>query len=266
MPELQVPDLVNNYLTFCNYRERATSTKVIDLSSCSWLFPTTLLLLGDFIKKNQTMKYLPPYNHNVANYVGLVRGVIKIEELENKSYVPCVQLPNKREKVIDILEFIFKLHKNGKEYGGENVFKYLVSELVDNIYQHSEFHNALVMAQRYDKKGFVEICFFDDGITIPGSFQKAGLIFNDHEAIVRAVNGLSTKSKDRGYGLSTNLDIFTKGMNGEVLIVSRAGALYIGKNLEKLYILKQIYTLEGTLISIRIPLPAPKVDLYEHLN
>ena len=74
MTDIQVPNLVNKYLLYCNYKARAKETKIIDLSWCNWLFPTTLLPLGAFIKKNKSLKYLPPHNQNVANYIGLVTG------------------------------------------------------------------------------------------------------------------------------------------------------------------------------------------------
>ncbi len=263
---MQLPSVVNNYLLFCNYRERAKTTKTIDLSWCGWIFPTTLLPLGVFIRENKSLKYLPPHNQNVANYVDLVTKKVDLENNKNKSYVPCVYLPRKRRDATDILECIFKLHKNGKEYGGETVFKYLVSELVDNMYEHSNFKNALVMAQRYDQKGFVEICFFDDGISIPGSFKEGGLIFDDEQAIIEAVNGLSTKNKERGFGLSSNMTIFTKGIGGEVFIASGLGAVYVGRNRQKVYKLQNNHILKGTLVSIRIPIPAPKVDIYDYLN
>ena len=54
-------------------------------------------------------------------------------------------LPKKRNEATEILGCIFKLHNNGKEYGGETVFKYLVSELVDNIYEHSGLHVPLTL-------------------------------------------------------------------------------------------------------------------------
>ncbi len=98
MTEIQVPEIVNNYLLFCNYRERAKSTKVIDLSWCGWLYPTTLLPLGVFIRKSKSMKYLPPHNQNVANYINLVTGKISIESVESRSYVPCIYLPKNRMK------------------------------------------------------------------------------------------------------------------------------------------------------------------------
>lgn len=263
MVELQVPDLVNSYLLFCNYRKNCLKTKILDLSWCKWIYPTTLLPLGIFIKENKKkFEYKAPFDHNVSNYIALATGELKIEHSEDKSYLPVVALPKDQKQSIKILECIFKLHHNGKEYGGENAFKYLISELVDNIYQHSNFTNALIMAQKYEKKNFVEISFFDDGISIPGSFEKQGMKFEDQEAIAEAVNGLSTKSQERGHGLNSNVKIFTQGLNGEILIVSRNGALYVSKKLQKLYKLQEVNKLKGTLISIRIPSPAPKLEIF----
>ena len=134
------------------------------------------------------------------------------------------------------------------------------------MYDHAEFNNALVMAQRYDKKKFLEITFFDDGITIPGSFSKKGLKFSDSEALVQALNGLSAKSQERGYGLSSNLKILTRGLQGEMFIASGRGAIHITKNTPKLYKLQEEHRLEGTLISVRIPFPTPQVNIYEFIN
>ena len=138
--------------------------------------------------------------------------------------------------------------------------------MIDNIYEHSEFQNAIVMAQRYEQKKFVEICFFDDGIGIPGSFKKKGITIEDHQTIVKAINGYSTKSEERGYGISSNLRIFTEGMDGEVLVVSGLGAVYIGKSLQKVYKLQDQHQLTGTMISIRISYPAKKVDLHDYIG
>ncbi|NOQ55959.1 MAG: ATP-binding protein, partial [Nanohaloarchaea archaeon] len=140
------------------------------------------------------------------------------------------------------------------------------NELVDNIYQHSDFKNALVMAQRYENKKFTEICFFDDGITIKGSFLKNGIKFNDTEAIIQALKGVSSKNKERGYGLSSNLNLFINGLGGEVLIISGIGAIYWSKTAQKIYKLPDIYKLKGTLISIRIPYPVKMVDIYDYID
>ncbi|MDO8648022.1 MAG: ATP-binding protein [Candidatus Diapherotrites archaeon] len=269
MAELEFPNQLNNYLIFCNFKNSSIETKVLNLQTVSWLYPTTLLPLGVFIKENsKKIKYVPPANQNAANYISLVIGEFKVEN-GLKTYIPIIGLPPKvAEKDSEkFLEQIFKLHNNGKEYGGENAFKYLINELVDNIYQHSEFKNAFVMAQKYEKKGFVEICFFDDGITIPGSFAKKGMVFEDAESIIQAINGLSTKGKERGFGLGSNLKLFTKGLSGELLIVSGNGAAYFkGNEPTKLYKLRDNYRLQGTLISVRIPYPAKEVDIYDFIK
>ena len=266
MTELQLPDMVNNYIMFCNYKNSSKKSKILDLSWSDWLYPTTLLPLGVFIKTNRSIRFQPPYNENVAKYISLVTQDIDLTKIDNKTYIPIINLPDEEEKSEKILKFIYKLHNKGKGYGGELVFKYLINELVDNIYQHSEFKNALVMAQRYEKKGFAEICFFDDGMTINGSFLKKGMIFSDSDAIIKALNGLSSKSKDRGYGLSSNLNLFVNGLKGELFIVSGNGAVYYTKKTQKIYRFQDKYRLNGTLISVRIPYPAKDVNLYDYIR
>lgn len=112
------------------------------------------------------------------------------------------------------------------------MYTYVIGELMDNIYQHSEFTYASVMAQKYGKKGFIELCFFDNGITIPGSFAKHGKAYpkDGHaKAIYDAISGKSTEADvGRGFGLSTNVDMF-RDIGGEVLIVSGNGAVYVNK-------------------------------------
>jgi len=269
MSELEFPNQLNNFLTFCNLRNSAVESKALDLQLSSWFYPTALLPLGAFIRENRKkIKYVPPANQNVANYISLVIGDLKVES-ECKTYIPIISLPPKSSENESgkLLECVFKFHNNGKEYGGENAFKYLISELVDNIYQHSEFRNAFVMAQKYEKKRFMEICFFDDGITISGSFAKKGMIFEDSEAILQAINGLSTKGSERGFGLGSNLKVFTQGLPGEMLIVSGKGAAFFKANEPtKLYILQDKYKLKGTLISVRIPYPVKEVDIYDFIQ
>ncbi|MGH9923606.1 MAG: ATP-binding protein, partial [Nitrososphaerales archaeon] len=146
----------------------------------------------------------------------------------------------------------------------------VVGELVDNIYQHSEFTMALVMAQKYPKKGFVELGFFDNGITIPGSFLKQGLIYDEeeaHKAIADALKGLSSKGgKERGHGLRSSVRIFLEGLGGEVLIISGAGAVYMSKQGSSCYVLGGYHKLGGTLISIRIQDLAKQINIYNYVE
>ncbi|MHA1290170.1 MAG: hypothetical protein ACTSPB_22545 [Candidatus Thorarchaeota archaeon] len=242
------------------------NTGMIDLSSLNWIYPTTLLPLGVYIKEHATgVQYVPPSNPDVSNYVNLILGGSENGYGIVSSYLPMVTLPPSIQDIGSILEPLFEILNHGSEMGGATPMKYLFGELTDNIYEHSEFKNGMVMAQRYDRKGFTDICFYDDGITINGSFRNDGMGFpNDVEAIARAINGLSTKSQERGYGLQSSVRLCTEGYQGCILVISGEGALYIDESDRKGYILPQIDRLDGTLISIRVPLQEREVDIYEY--
>jgi hypothetical protein len=239
---------------------------IINLYSLDWIFPTTLLPLGVYIKQKVTeVQYIPPANSNVSNYVDLILQGSEYRYGNTTSYLPMVTLPSSDKEIKFILEPLFKILNYGSEMGGTNAMKYLFGELTDNIYQHSKFENGVVMAQRYDKKGFTDICFFDDGITIHGSFRNNGMVFkNDVEAIAAAINGLSTKSQERGFGLQSNVRLCTEGYHGCVMVISGQGVLHIDESDRKGYILPQNDRLDGTLISIRVPLQKREVNIYEY--
>lgn len=137
------PKQLSNFLEFCKYKESALKTNKLDLSHCNWVFPSTLLPLGVFIKNNPSIGYFAPTNDTVANYVSLMIG--RCTSQSECSFIPIAELPKNQEDTSKLLEKIYRLQNNGEEYGGEGAFKYLINELTDNIYQHSEFKNAFVM-------------------------------------------------------------------------------------------------------------------------
>lgn len=117
------------------------------------------------------------------------------------------------------------------------------------------------MAQKYVNKGFVEISILDNGISIPGCFEKHGIHFSDdHIAITSAINGSSTKDDERGFGLGSSVKLYVNGVGGELLLVSRNGAIYKDRYKERLYNTADMYQLQGTLISIRMSYPVPQID------
>lgn len=90
---------------------------------------------------------------------------------------------------------------------------------------------------------------------------------HDADAIRKAVNGLSTKDKTRGFGLNTSINLYVNGVGGSLLLVSRNGAFYMDNDEidEKLYNLSSEYHLDGTLITFRIPYPAKEVNIYDYV-
>ncbi|NLT36708.1 MAG: sensor histidine kinase [Methanomassiliicoccus sp.] len=260
--------LLESYLGYAYVQSNYFTSGAIDLSGISWIYPTTLLPSIGLLVNHPDATYVPPRDPNVATYIDtmLMRDFHHVSS--SASYVPIVALPENEKELDPVLRRLYGLNKDGKDYGGQNAFKYLVGELVTNVYEHSGFSHALVMAQKYQSKGFVDISFYDDGRTIPGSLSAAGMIFNnDVESIVEAVNGLSSKETEgRGYGLQTNVRICTEGLGAKILIVSRNGALSFESPEPKGYMLRDAYKLQGTSINIRLPYPAQEVDIIEYIE
>lgn len=262
------PELVSNYVEFCQYRDGFKKTNTIDLSNATFIYPTTFLPLLNLALEHKGCKILEPKDPKVTNYI--LKILEEQPDSSSKSYVPVVPLSPDPKESGYVLDQIFELQKReGFVSGGEEAFKYVVGELVDNIYQHSEFTRALVMAQKYGKMGFVELGFFDNGITILGSFAKHGLIYDEeeaHKAISDALKGLSSKGgRERGHGLSSSVRIFLDGLGGEVLIVSGSGAVYMSKQRSICYVLSNYHKLTGTLISIRIQDLARQINIYNYV-
>ncbi|RZN15172.1 MAG: hypothetical protein EF812_03165 [Methanosarcinales archaeon] len=127
-----------------------------------------------------------------------------------------------------------------------------------------------MMAQIYKGKSLVEITILDDGISIPGCFEKCGIVIrSDYDAILSAINGkISTKTKDepRGFGLRSSVKLYINGIGARLLLVSRNGALYKSRDDESVYNAGDANQLIGTLISIRTPYPVPQVSIYDYID
>ncbi|MHC1591073.1 MAG: hypothetical protein ACXQS8_03235, partial [Candidatus Helarchaeales archaeon] len=95
---------------------------------------------------------------------------------------------------------------------------------------------------------FTEICIIDNGISISGSYINRGYDFSDIDALKRAVlEGLSTKSAERGYGLRTTLNLLTKGLEASCLIISGRACLIADKNNKQFYDIEKFF-FDGTRI------------------
>ncbi|OPX61213.1 MAG: hypothetical protein A4E29_00923 [Methanomassiliicoccales archaeon PtaB.Bin134] len=258
------PDQVLHYLGYADIRSRAHRNGCIDLGDVSFLTPTTLLPLSITLRKlGDDVTIVPPPDPNVASYLRIMVGEHGFNALNRSTYLPVVGLPKDENRSHPILRKIYEL---SGDPGGRNAFRYLVGEMVDNIYQHSGFHDSLVMAQQYRKSGEMHLCIVDDGITIPGSLRSSGISLEDDQAIIDAIEGASAKREpERGRGLGTSLHLTVAGYGGSALVVSGYGAVYCDRDRCQRYRLSDKNKFEGTLISMKIPLTTEEIDLYEHV-
>jgi len=141
-----------------------------------------------------------------------------------------------------------------------SVIKYLISEAIDNITDHSEVYNGWIMAQNYPYKGYIDVCIVDRGIGIKGSYTKSGNIYikNDVEALKMAINGKSTKktTETRGYGIDTSRRMLVDGMKGKYFLFSGKAFYIYNSELEQIIPLRD-YGWNGTMLALQIPAQEP---------
>lgn len=256
-----LPGQLKNYIEFCRISKSATDT-CLDLKKLGYIYPTTLLPL--LVKHPcQNLEIIP--EGDCASYLKFMANQKGAETKCDLSYFPPIFLPKDNAEYSPTIKKLYEFHNDGKEYGGEKAFKLTIGELADNIYQHSNFEKAMVFAQKYPHKKFVEICIMDNGIGILNALKAYGAIFSsDAQAIFYATKGLSSKSEqERGRGIRGCISMYCRSANATMLIVSGTGAVFIDKSLKpNLFKFPDNYNLQGTLISFRIPYPCKEVDIY----
>lgn len=202
---------------------------------------------------------------DVEEYLGSYR---------DKSYIPIMRFPllgeRSRAHVTSVGSAVANLLKSrldlsGKIFTGVN---YLLSEILDNVIEHSFSKGGGIVCQDYARKGYMDICIFDNGVTIPGSYRRAKLLDDsstDAQALQITINRqLSTKnsagSVNRGFGISSSRQMLVSGLQGEFVILS-GSALYVSTpREEKVFPLPDHLGLHGTVVGLRIPRAADDFD------
>lgn len=188
----------------------------------------------------------------------------KLSSYRNKTYLPIISFSTKlecndeRNSLVSAIETILK-NQVGLQPNVLIGLKYLISESVDNIVEHSESERAYIFAQYFKTKMFLDICIADNGISLLGSYQKVNFenISNHVEALIAAQSGKSTKNlpdaENRGFGIKTSKELLINGLGGNYLMIS-GEALYIKTTeVESFVEMPPTISWKGTIIAMRIP-------------
>ncbi len=243
-----VPSLYDDFNKFKRIIENHDGSEVINLRNYNFLGAATLLPLLNFMMTNDILKYTP--NRHTEHHLDRVLG-----------RAPCTKTTIPFEKLPDIMsdDYFDDLSDRVRgvlnNYVDRTSFDLLLNEIINNVYDHSDFDNAYTMVQQYPNGNVTDICFIDDGISIPGNFEKANFGFhNDAEAIFDAINGKTTDKyeyKLRGFGLNTSTQISTLCFKEQMIIASRGGLCFINDKGAYLYDIDDNYV-DGTYVGIRI--------------
>jgi hypothetical protein len=227
---------------------------ILDFSGCR--FSNPFFLLGIYLLyrhcKDEGMDIelnLDCSNEYFASYLNLTyfRGGFQpdtesqdiqtiFESYRYKTYLPLTNFPagaNDRESNIRdrLLEFMENRVKERLNLDTQLYIavSYLIDEAVNNIKDHARTERGYLFTQFYPKKGFLDLCIADTGISLLGSYQAALRedITTDEQAIQAAIGGNSTKDDlHRGFGIRTSRNMLVNGLGGRYFLLSGNSFLF----------------------------------------
>lgn len=242
---------------------------ILDASNESFLAPTTITPLFCFMQQKNISRIA--VNNSTQEFVNRI-----INKRETNTTKHFEDLPKTNEEWIKQQPAHKMAEKiNHEKYAGYDTVYYVCNELISNIYNHTPIEKGYAnqgysFVQEYIKGNRLDICFMDDGLSIPGKFERNGIDFiDDCDAISKATCGWTTErksdgdvDKSRGHGLWTTLKLVIERNKGSALIVSRNGLLHItNENNWEYKLLDNDEYFKGTLISLRLT-PYPVEDFY----
>ena len=206
-------------------------------------------------------------------------NIKKLDTYSRKTYIPIVKFPANSQAPNDLirekmLEAAGNVIQRQLQLSGEflNAVKYFISEITNNVADHSKGDSGYMFAQYFSHKLYIDLCVIDDGRGIFDSFANSTTYHpaSHVEAIEMAVNGCSTKGENsRGFGIPSSRHMLVKGLGGRFLMWSgcagyleQRGAAGSG-SVE----LAEKQAFPGTFVGFRIPLnPNPDFRYIDYLE
>ena len=191
-----------------------------------------------------------------------------LSHYSEKSYIPIINFSTAADETSikirnNVLSSLNKIigNKLKLDVNIYTAISYLVSEMTDNNAEHSGENIGWLFAQYYPEDKFIDLCILDTGKTILGSYAQSGFnkIDNHANAIEQATKGVSTKAKERGYGIPTSRKIIVDGLKGRFGLVSGDAIL---QN-EKITTIPAYWP--GTFLTLRIPQKPLNFNIYEYI-
>lgn len=183
-----------------------------------------------------------------------------------KSYIPISKFiinNNDIDKIQEVLQGVIQ-EQHGISQTMKTPISHLLSELVDNIAEHSGSKWGYLFCQRVQKQLFIVIA--DTGKTIYNSYIDNGkyidLIGTDEAMALKIANdGYSTKNRpdaeNRGFGISKSREMVVNGLKGGFFMLS--GTAFYRHSDDDISVVKipEFFRWNGTIVLIRIPTEAP---------
>lgn len=279
MPRCKSGSLVDQLLSlYTVFKDAPSKEKILlDLSQVDWFCPLLVLTLSAYLQDAKS-EYTEGHSEEVQSYLNAISfpaGVNSVSAFqekiqEQKSFVPISVLERESGPDRERLESLFgmMIYKIlGSVPGAQNAIYYPITELVTNIFDHSQEERGFVFGQFYPKKEYLDICIADRGQGLTATYkQQEGIELSDEDAIIKVMSGDSTKSdKERGYGVRTSQQVVCKALGGSFIMISGSAALVSDEEKERIVALPGFYW-QGVVIAYRIPQPEKAIDISPYLE
>lgn len=248
-------------------------TKTINLADIAFITPFLITPITAFIKSEGTdSKIIEPSNGDVRTYLKTIHfpnciDAHRLDNLNCRTYLPLYQFSRGDKEYDKIISKIFG--KIISFYGLEsnkNIMVLFLSELIDNIREHSKSELNFIYSQKYT--GMLAISIVDSGISIPSSYKSKNFKFEDDiEALKYALEGKSTKSEDeRGTGIPNTVNLVCKGLKGGLILISKGVGFYKANEKELMFFKLRDMSFKGTIVNILFEIPKKQINYTKYIN
>jgi anti-sigma regulatory factor (Ser/Thr protein kinase) len=255
----QIQSVISLFQEIENSKEEIT----LDFSNYKWSPPVLSVLISSYIMSNNIAykNCEASYLNTISFPIGMTSNISELSEYKDKSYLPIIKFnTSKNEDVTiersDVIGLVGKMIKDivGLPSNYYSAIAYIISEITDNIIDHSNSSYGWLSFQNYPNKGYLDLCIADSGIGLLNSYQnykgekEYSQIITHSQAIQEAVSGSSTKNlKERGYGLPTSKKMIIEGLKGKFVYCSGKALLHNNE------VIDISYDYQGTFLILRIP-------------
>lgn len=252
-----------------------SNTINIQFNDLRFIHPLYALALSSLItkKRNEGIRVNIQDFHEITcsqylNIIHFPNGIElndrQIRRYQRKTYIPIVKFPAGYDGVQNqIISHVTNLIENNFDLDTElyRGLYWLISELTDNVIEHSHMEYGWITAQYFPNKHFIDVCIIDTGIGVLNSYiQQEYEISTHYEALENALQGLSAKDSDeRGRGIISSKSVVMNGLQGTFFMYT-GNAMVINNDMTN-----TPFNWDGVLVFFRINQNVENFSLYNYV-
>lgn len=263
---------------------------VWDFSECRFLHPFFIGAISLLKRQYGDKVRIDGISKEVANYLKAVCFFSPLdirpdgndrkiwEYYEGKTYLPiCMFHPydSSSVKAQELIQSAVR-HQLGFDTTLNSIISLLLSELIDNITEHSGSDEGFLFVQSHPRERVLYIMICDTGRSIFSSYARdsryiESLTGQESSGLLMALSGKSTKdrpeSENRGYGISKSRGLVVEGLGGEFFILSGSAFARHDANGELVADLAGDFRWNGTAVLLKIPTVIPaNFNIYNYIS